>query len=427
MDDDRSSKTSTGGAGTETTEPPALLDSKIDTTETIDFNKLWGAHLTESGSFNLGGVRSTSLGKLLYSLPIPVLLIDREGDIILANKACGKISPEYPRVEGGPFISLFRHPHYAAKAQEKLDAAFATRKPVVTEGLLQIEDNSMWGRMHFRSIRLGSERMILFLVEDLTPEKRQLLVEERHSRELQRMADELNTTNRQLMQEIAERKRAEEGLKESLKVKEVLMREIHHRVKNNLQVISSLLRLQSRHVPDDTYRHMIQDSERRLQSMAIIHEKLYRSDDFAGIDYRAYVQSLAASLFDSFGVEPDRIRFACSAPPTWLSVDAATPCGLIAYELLANALKHAFPDNRRGTISVALDHLGHGTYRLTIADDGIGLPAGFDLESSETVGLRLLQTLIKQLRATLEVKGQPGASFAITFHDVDFRASEPDE
>jgi len=200
----------------------------------------------------------------------------------------------------------------------------------------------------------------------------------------------------------------------SLKEKEVLLKEIHHRVKNNLQVISSLLRVQSQHAEDRSPIEILRESQNRIRSMALIHEKLYGSDDLAKIDFKQYVESLSSHLLVAYGADPDSIRFQITANQIFLDVDAAIPLGLILNELLTNVLKHAFPGDRRGRINIELDQQDHQV-RLTVQDDGVGLPKDFDLKHAVSMGLELVNTLTDQLEGTIEAHVDGGTAVTVSF------------
>jgi PAS domain S-box-containing protein len=203
-----------------------------------------------------------------------------------------------------------------------------------------------------------------------------------------------------IIRDVTDRRRAEEQIQKSLREKEVLLKEIHHRVKNNLQVTSSLLKLQSNSIRDPEAREMFVESQNRIRSMALVHEKLYQARDLSRVDFADYAESLAALLFRSFGIDPERVRLRVDAEPVFLPVDTAVPCGLILNELLSNCLKHAFPYERSGEILVSVASLQPGM-SLVVRDDGVGLPAEVDLETSETLGLQLVRTLAQQLRARI--------------------------
>jgi len=216
-----------------------------------------------------------------------------------------------------------------------------------------------------------------------------------------------------IMRDVTRRARIEQQIKTSLQEKEALLREIHHRVKNNLQVISSLLALQARAVADDSTRKMFHESRDRIHSMALLHESLYKSDNLARIDFPEYIQQLADHLFRSYGVAAERIHLRTELDPVFLNMDNAVPCGLLINELISNSLKYAFP-NGGGEIYVSVRGVDDRV-TLTVADDGVGLPAGFDWANARSLGLRLVRTLAEQLDATLEHGDGSGTRFQLTF------------
>jgi two-component sensor histidine kinase len=222
-----------------------------------------------------------------------------------------------------------------------------------------------------------------------------------------------------LRENIKEREEAESRLVASLAEKEILLKEIHHRVKNNLQVISSLLSLQSQSLEDEPTVRMFQESQHRIRSMALVHEELYQSGDLRRIEFSHYVRNLANYLFRSYGVNVDGVKLAIDVSDLHLGIDAAVPCGLIINELMSNALKHAFTDGRHGRIHIQLRANGDGQCRLVVADNGIGLPEGFDIRRSETLGLRLVSTLVEQLGGTIHLDRSDGTEFAIAFDQTD--------
>jgi PAS domain S-box-containing protein len=219
------------------------------------------------------------------------------------------------------------------------------------------------------------------------------------------------------VRDITERKIAEESIQRSLNEKEILLREIHHRVKNNLQVVSSLLSLQARHVSDRSVRVMFVESRNRLDAMALIHELLYRSSDLADIDLNKYINSLASLLLASYEVPGNRVSFITHVAPVSMSVDTAIPCGLIANELVSNCLKHAFPDGREGLITISLA-AENGRFQLAISDNGVGMPDGMDLENPETLGIRIVRTLVRQLQGDIELDRSCGTEFRIRFSEA---------
>jgi PAS domain S-box-containing protein len=217
------------------------------------------------------------------------------------------------------------------------------------------------------------------------------------------------------VRDITERKRAEAATTAALKEKEVMLKEINHRVKNNLQVISSLLYLQSEQIRDPALRAQFQESESRVRSMALIHESLYQSKNLSKVNFGRYVRQLAADLARSFGASPDIIRFAINVPEIHLAVDTAIPCGLIINELVSNALKYAFPGSRRGEIGIDLVPSGEGNLTLTVRDNGIGFPAGQDFRNTTSLGMQLVVNLTAQLQANIEVRNHRGTEVTITF------------
>ena len=220
-----------------------------------------------------------------------------------------------------------------------------------------------------------------------------------------------------IIRDITERRRAEELIQASLREKEVLLKEIHHRVKNNLQITSSLLKLQSGYIQDARAREMFADSQNRIRSMALVHEKLYQTSDLSRIHFADYIGSLAALLCRTYGVNQHLIRLHFGGEGIFLSVETAVPCGLIVNELLSNCLKHAFPGDRPGEVWIQLDPLADGQLQLTVADDGVGLPEGLDLLQIETLGLQLVRTLAQQLDGAVEVLRSPRTEFRIIFPD----------
>ena len=219
----------------------------------------------------------------------------------------------------------------------------------------------------------------------------------------------------QAQREIAERKRAEEQLKTSLAEKEVLLKEVHHRVKNNLQVISSLLHLQSKQIKDPEALGMFLESQYRVRSMALVHERLYQSEDLSGVDAAEYFRDLASYLRRSYGATSSQVSLKVDVDPVSLGIDMAIPCGLIVSELVSNALKHAFPDGRRGQILVRLYQSPGNQCVLVVSDDGIGLPADLDLNVTQSLGLHLVNRLVAQLEGSIDVNRSGGTTHTITF------------
>jgi PAS domain S-box-containing protein len=215
---------------------------------------------------------------------------------------------------------------------------------------------------------------------------------------------------------ITERKQAEEQTKTSLAEKEVLLKEIHHRVKNNLQVISSLISLQAGNLTDERIRDELNDVSDRVRSMALVHEKLYQNGNLAQLNFADYAVSMLGALWRSYSVQAGNIRLHLALAPVALPIEKAVPCGLILNELAVNALKHAFPESSGGEITVGLEHNpDSNTVSLWVRDNGVGLPPGADWRQCSSLGLRLVDILTSQLRGALEIGSGPGAEFRVTF------------
>ena len=225
---------------------------------------------------------------------------------------------------------------------------------------------------------------------------------------------ELAILNDTLQEEVAERKQAEARIRASLNEKEALLNEVHHRVKNNLQAVCSLLHLQSRDVHNDEVRRTLQESRNRVRAMALVHEKLYRSGNLARVDFAEYIRSLTSSLVRSFGVDPNAVRLHVDIDEVFLGIDYAVPCGLIVNELACNALKHAFPEGSLGDVRIGCHKIDHKVV-LQISDNGVGLPADLDLREDSPLGLQLVRTLVEQLGGSIEVSSSAGTDFRIVF------------
>jgi len=218
--------------------------------------------------------------------------------------------------------------------------------------------------------------------------------------------------------DITDRKKAEEELKNSLKEKEILLKEVHHRVKNNLQVISSILNLQSSYVSDENTLEILKESQDRIKSMSYIHESLYQTKDFARINFTEYIFNLSKNLLHSYHFYEGLVEMKYDLDQIYLNLDQAIPCGLIVNELLSNSFKYAFPDKRRGVIEVKLEEVNKRII-LDVMDNGIGLPSDFNIETTETLGLQLVTTLIEQIDAELTMISDQGTKFKITFARED--------
>ena len=216
--------------------------------------------------------------------------------------------------------------------------------------------------------------------------------------------------------DVTERKKAEEQIRASLLEKETLLKEVHHRVKNNMQVISSLLRLQEGIVKDKTSAMLLRDSQNRIQSMALVYNKLYQSQNLASINMTDYVNELTAGLIKSYAFNPNKVTVSTVSSDVYLAVDMAIPCGLVINELVTNSLKYAFPENKTGRIVVSLKEDAHQALELVVSDNGIGIPDGIDMANNSTLGLKLVGNLVQnQLGGKIELERSHGTTFKITF------------
>ena len=207
-----------------------------------------------------------------------------------------------------------------------------------------------------------------------------------------------------------------ESLRSSLKEKEVLLKEIHHRVKNNLQIVISLMRLQSRAFSEERVRAALKDLETRIRAMALVHEHLYHSSDLAKIGFKDYLKGLCEELFRTYRADAGRIALEIDAEAVALDIERAIPCGLIINELLTNAIKYAFPGDRKGVIRIAIRNTPDSGVEIVVSDDGIGMPETLDIRKAKTLGLQLVTTLAEnQLKGRFELERAGGTRFRIQF------------
>ena len=216
-------------------------------------------------------------------------------------------------------------------------------------------------------------------------------------------------------QDITVRKQTEEELRHSLLEKDILLREIHHRVKNNLQVIASLLGLQSANIEDPYTRSLFKESQDRIRSMALVHAKLNGSENLTEIDLGVYIEDLANDLLNSYGLNRNKISLKITVRGVLLPLERAISCAMILHELISNSLKYAFPGDKKGKIHVALYEERHGIAVLTVSDDGVGLPEGFEVTQAKSLGLRLVNLLAKQLHGAMTITRKDGLTFHLTF------------
>jgi two-component sensor histidine kinase len=216
--------------------------------------------------------------------------------------------------------------------------------------------------------------------------------------------------------DVTERKNTEDQIKASLREKETLLKEIHHRVKNNMTVISSLLNLQMTRLSDKEAKEALQDSQNRVQTMSMIHETLYRSDNLSAIDMKTYLSELGRIIFQSYNLS-GKVTLKIEAEGILIGVKQASPVGLIVNELITNSLKYAFLDGREGEILLELKSNNENGVELTVSDNGVGIPEGFDLKTADSLGLKLVKMLVEnQLDGSVDMESNNGTKFTIKFN-----------
>ncbi|MCB9205096.1 MAG: PAS domain S-box protein, partial [Flavobacteriales bacterium] len=220
-----------------------------------------------------------------------------------------------------------------------------------------------------------------------------------------------------VFEDITDRKEYEKQLEESIKEKEVLLKEVHHRVKNNMQVISSILNLQSSYIEDETALGILRESQDRIKSMSFVHESLYQSKTLSEVNFAEYIQNITRNLYHSYSRPEGGIGLNFELENIYLNLDTSIPCGLIINEVVSNSLKYAFAGREKGVIEVVFSKLSDGKLKLIISDDGIGLPDNFDIENAESLGLQLVTTLVTQVSGELEIDNSNGTRFTIVFKE----------
>jgi len=222
-----------------------------------------------------------------------------------------------------------------------------------------------------------------------------------------------------IIRDVSERKKTENKLQKSLNEKEMLLKEIHHRVKNNLMIISSLLNLQSRYIKDEESKTIFKESRNRTKFMALIHERLYQSADLKRIDFGNYIRTLANDLYHTYVMDTGLIKLNVDVDDVMLDINTSIPLGLIVNELVTNSLKHAFPPGKSGEINIKF-HSSDDKYLLEVKDNGIGFPKDIDYKNTESLGLRLVISLTEQIDGKIEFNNTSGTSFKIIFTEEKF-------
>jgi two-component sensor histidine kinase len=281
------------------------------------------------------------------------------------------------------------------------------RQEAMQKAIMNILEDAALERLQIES----THKAAVNILADFASEKDQL-------RDVQRaifnIFDDLHAEKSRLEGTQTQLIRSGEQIKTSLREKEVLLQEVHHRVKNNLQVISSLINMQLRKLQDESSRSALEECQNRVLAIALIHEKLYQSKNYASVPFSDYARTLADNIFNATGVSDSNVKLKVEFENVSLAVDKAIPCGLILNELITNALKHAFPNMRRGTVRVQLQTAGSELV-LVVADDGIGLRSDYDPATSTSLGMLLVRTLVDQLDGQLTISRDSGMNFRVSF------------
>jgi PAS domain S-box-containing protein len=332
-----------------------LLESRLKVSEALEFNK-----------------------RILETSSVGILTYDETGQCIFANEAAAEIAGT--NVES--LLSQNFHQIQPWKKSGMYEAALQALNTGI-EQHTEVHVVTTFGKYVWLSLKFSSF---------YSKGKKQLLV---------------------FTSDITERKLAEEQIRRSLVEKEVMLKEIHHRVKNNMQVIFSLLNLQADTIADSTIRTLFEESRNRVSAMALIHEKLYQTEDLARIDFKEYLKILAQGIADTY--QRHDVHLSVDMEHITLNVNTGIPCGLIVNELITNSFKHAFPKGRKGLIRVGMNKNSEGNYVLIVEDNGIGFEAEQDFRKTSSLGLRLVGVLTGQIRGTIALSRSDGTRFCITF------------
>jgi PAS domain S-box-containing protein len=326
-----------------------------------------------------------------------IVLVDEKGVVVEWNHGA-------ERITGLPRNSVLSTlvwdvQHRMATDSMRTPEAYERLKTMVAD-FLRTQDASWMHRIWEKTIRLpdGRQRTIQAVVFPVRIERGSL--------------------TGAIFRDVTDNKEAEGRLKSVLAEKELLLKEVYHRVKNNFQIVASLLNIQSQQIEDPRTLLIFKESRDRVRTMSMIHERLYRSESLSGIDFGEYVRTLAIELFHSYGTDPSRVTLRVDARDVSLGLDSAIPCGLIVNELVTNCLKYAFPDgwDKKGLIEISIRRTDKGDVRLVVADNGRGLPENLDIHMTKTLGLQLVMLLSEQqLHGKLKVDRRTGTRYVVEF------------
>ena len=296
---------------------------------------------------------------------------------------------------------------------------------VVEYRILNSQDDVRWVRDYARPLWSNEKKRVTHIygaIQDITTSKKaEEALRQAHDKlefRVKNRTEKLITANLKLQAEISERQHAEERVKASLKEKEVLLQEIHHRVKNNMQIIVSLLTLQCVNIEDKSYLDMFKDAMDRIKSMALVHEKLYQSKDLTKVDITGYIRSLVENLILTHVAKSDRVSLKIDEHGVSLGLDSAIICGLIINELVTNSLKYAFQGDKKGEIGIGIKMTAEDEIEIRVADNGVGIPDNIDIKNSNTLGLQIVTALAEQqLNGKLSLVSGTGTQYRIRFKE----------
>jgi two-component sensor histidine kinase len=340
--------------------------------------------------------------RLCDALPEVALLVDRGGTVLLANRRAARLlGRRADEIIGRPVTEFLAGD--PAPALAYLARCARSGEPLPGALALATSSGPDLQQAHGAALRADDGSTLVFL---RCVEKRQA----------SRLFLELNTRLARLNDELYRRGRLQAELQRALDEREVLLREVHHRVRNNLQVITSFLNLQLRGVDSEVSRQALLEAQTRIRALGVIHGQLYAQDNLGEVDVARLVPELCCQLAVIYGMPRERVRFAVALPPWPLDLNRAVPLALLITEAVTNALKYAFPDGRSGTVTIVLEP-GSGARVLRIADDGVGLPAGTCDGNTRSLGWRLMGALADQLDAGLDVRSNGGVEVRLALPD----------
>jgi len=346
----------------------------------------------------------------IEAAPTGMLMMDDTGAIVLVNAQVEKLFG-YPRADLlGQRIEMLVPERFRVRHPDFRKAFFDDPKARAMGGGRELyglrkDGSEVPIEIGLNPLQTSEGNFVLSSVVDITERKRGDL-------ERENLLGQLRALNTDLERRVTERT---SELSATLREREVLLQEIHHRVKNNLQVISSLINMQVRQLEDNSSRDALEECQTRVQAIALIHEKLYQSKDYSRVPFSEYAKSLVANVFGAAGISQSAVTLQLAMEDLSLGVDKAIPCGLILNELITNALKHAFPDQRHGTVRVELRREGDRDIVFAVSDDGVGMPVEFHPKESPSLGMSLVQTLVEQLDGSIEIIRDAGTRFQVRF------------